>query len=287
MKFRGEGMKRTVGLIVDSTFGMDKAYAKAENITIVPLKVLIGNDEYIDGTFDPQIAIDAMRDEVQIKTSQPSPEVFMEAFRGQLELYDDVLCLTLSQSLSGTFNSASLAKTIFENPHVYVVDTETTISGGTYLAQKMVEFFDNNQNITQGLAYLEELKEKGSLIFTVDNLQTLVRNGRLGKVSAFIGNILKVKPILRFRRGVLELEHKVRSQQNVLLYIINEVKKMLEDNLVEVVIDFVDLSVSAKELEHAIYNLGDRVKVRLAGIVSPVISAHIGLGGLGVYLTYQ
>ncbi|MDD3067248.1 MAG: DegV family protein [Acholeplasmataceae bacterium] len=280
-------MKRTVGLIVDSTFGMDKSYAKTEHITIVPLKVLIGNEEYIDGTFDPEIAIQAMKDGLQIKTSQPSPEVFMEAFKEQLEMFDEVLCLTLSKSLSGTFNAATLAKTIFENPHVHVVDSETTISGGTYLAQKMVEFFEGGHKITEGLAYLELLKEKGSLIFTVDNLQTLVRNGRLGKVSAFIGNILKVKPILRFRRGVLELEHKVRSHQNVLLYLVEEVKKMLETNPVEVIIDYVDQSVSAKELQHAIYNLGDKVKVKLAGIVSPVISAHIGLGGLGVYLTYQ
>ncbi len=83
------------------------------------------------------------------------------------------------------------------------------------------------------------------------------------------------------------MEHKVRSHQNVLLYLVEEVKKMLETNPVEVIIDYVDQSVSAKELHHAIYNLSDKVKVKLAGIVSPVISAHIGLGGLGVYLTYQ
>lgn len=280
-------MKRTVGLVIDSTFGMDKAYAKDEHVTIVPLKVMIGNEEYVDGKFDPEIAIQAMRDGVQIKTSQPSPEVFMEAFKEQLALYDEVLCLTLSQSLSGTYNSASLAKTIFENPNVYIVDSETTISGGTYLAEKMIEFFNKGNKINEALTYIEELKEKGSLIFTVDNLQTLVRNGRLGKVSAFIGNILKVKPILRFRRGVLELEHKVRSPQNVIVYLVNEVKKMLENHPVEVIINFVDQSISAKELQHAIFNLGDQVKVKLAGIVSPVISAHIGLGGLGVYLTYQ
>lgn len=280
-------MKRNVGIVVDSTFGIEKTYTESEHITVVPLKVLIGDNEYVDGTFDPEIAIQAMRDGVLIKTSQPSPEAFIEAFKKQLEKFDEVLCITLSQSLSGTFNSASLAKTIFENPNVYVVDSETTISGGTYLVQKMIEFFEKGKTMKQGLDYLETLKEKGSLIFTVDNLQTLVRNGRLGKVSAFIGNILKIKPILRFRRGVLDLEHKARSPQNVLVYIVSEVKKMIENHPVEVIIDFVDQSVSAKELEHAIYNLGDKVKVRLAGIVSPVISAHIGLGGLGVYLTYQ
>lgn len=280
-------MPRSVGLIVDSTFGIDQKFAKKYHVTIVPLKVLIDGNEFVDGTFDPELAIQAMRDEKQIKTSQPSPEAFIEAFKTQLEKFDEVICMTLSQNLSGTFNSATLAKTIFENEKVHVVDSETTISGGIYYAEKLIAYLESGHAAKEALTYLEELKDKGSLIFTVDNLQTLVRNGRLGKVSAFIGNILKVKPILRFRRGVLELEHKVRNRSNVLLYLVEEAKKMMVTGKVDVLINYVDLSVQAKELEHEIFNLGENVTVRLVGLVSPVISAHIGLGGLGVYLTHQ
>ena len=280
-------MERKIGLVVDSTFGLTKEYVEEHQIIVVPLKVLIGSSEFVDGTFDPGLAIKAMQAQKDIKTSQPSPEQFLKAYEQQLERFDEVLCLTLSKTLSGTINSANLALTLVENEHVHVVDTQTTISGGYYIAQKMIEYFNEGHSINQGLVYLDELIKKGSLIFTVNDLQTLVKGGRLGRVQAVIGNILKVKPILRFKQGVLDLEHKVRNYDNIYLYIVNEVKKILEFGKVTVYISYVDRSTEAKVLEHQIYQLGENVIVSIAGVISPVISAHIGLGGLGVYIAIE
>lgn len=278
-------MPRKVGLIVDSTFGINKDYAKANNIDIIPLQVLIGDNEYVDGMFDPELAIKALEAGEIIKTSQPSPEIFMKAFEEMLKNYDEVICMTLSRNLSGTYNAAVLAKQTFDNENVYVVDSESTISGGVYYAEKLIEFLSTGKKAIEALEYLEELKDKGSLIFTVDNLQTLVRNGRLGKISGFIGNMLKIKPILRFRRGILEVEHKVRSKLNAMLYLIDEIQKMTLDGNVDVLINYVDQKEGAETLLNQIKAIGKNVSVRLVGLVSPVISAHIGLGGLGIYLT--
>ncbi|MBE0701125.1 MAG: DegV family protein, partial [Acholeplasmataceae bacterium] len=238
-------------------------------------------------TIDPEIVVQALQDKKELKTSQPSPEAFMQAFQEQLKTYDEVLCMTLSKTLSGTLNSANLALTIAENEKVAVVDSETTINGGSYLTEKMLEFFDEGHSLKEGLKLLEDLKSKGSLVFTVDNLQTLVRNGRIGRVSAIIGNIMKVKPILRFKRGVLELEHKVRSFANVILYLVKEAEKLLPFGKVIVRIGYVDQSAKAKELEHEMFQLGENVQVSIEGVISPVVSAHVGLGGLGVYLAYE
>jgi len=281
-------MKRTVGLVVDSTFGLDEKFVKAENIIVVPLKVLIEDQEYVDGKIDPEIVVKAMQEKKQVKTSQPSPDMFKAAFEKQLESYDEVLCLTLSKTLSGTINSANLAKTILEHPKVVVVDTESTINGSGYLAEKVVAYLNEGRSASEAVSYLDQLKDQGSLIFTVDNLQTLHLNGRLGKMSAFIGNILKIKPILRFKRGVLDVEHKVRSFNNVMLYLKKQVETMLEFGKDVVVrIAYVDRATEAKELEHELFQLGDKVHVKLTGIISPVISAHVGLGGLGIYLSYE
>jgi DegV family protein with EDD domain len=280
-------MSRKVGIVIDSTFGVSKEYKKNNNITVVPLKVIIENTEYIDGEIDPNIVIKALGNQKSVKTSQPSPEAFIKAYEAQLENYDEVICLTLSSALSGTFNSANLAKTIIENKNVYVVDSETTISGGVYLVEQLIAFLDLGKKAEEGIKHLEVLKEKGSLIFTVDNLQQLVTNGRLTKVQAFIGNILKVKPILRFRRGVLSVEHKARSFNNVLKYLVDQVDQLRTNGKVSILINYVDQSEKAKELQHEIFQLSEDVEVRLAGIVSPVISAHVGLGGLGIYLTNE
>ena len=280
-------MERKVGLVVDSTFGISTTYAKEHHITIVPLKVLIDAKEYVDGHIDADIVVQALTEGKHVKTSQPTPELFMKAFEEQLIKYDEVLCLTISKTLSGTFNSATLGQTLLENKHVIVVDSETTINGGMYMTEEMIKYLDQGHSLSDALVYLELLKQKGSLVFTVDNLQTLQRNGRIGKVQAMIGNVLKIKPILRFKNGVLDLEHKVRSFKNVIIYLVDEVKRMMRHGKVTVYIAYVDRSVEAKELEHAIYQLGDNITVKITGVISPVVSAHVGLGALGIYLTNE
>jgi len=278
-------MKRNIGLVVDSTFGLDKAYAKENHITIVPLKVIIEDKEYIDGEIAPEIINKALYEKRDVKTSQPSPEQFLRAYTEQLETYQQVICMTISKSLSGTFNSANLGKTILENDNVYVVDTESNINGAAYIAEKLIEYLDEGHHISDALGYIEEIKEKGSLVFTVDNLQYLVKSGRIGKVQAVIGNVLKIKPILRFERGVLGLESKVRGFHNVIAYLVKEVHKINEIGKAVVRIAYVDKSVEAKMLEHEIYQIGENVSVKITGIISPVISAHVGPGGLGIYIT--
>ncbi|PKK98886.1 MAG: DegV family protein [Tenericutes bacterium HGW-Tenericutes-2] len=278
-------MNRNIGLVVDSTFGLDKKYAKENHITVVPLKVIIDDKEYVDGEIAPEIINQALYDKRDIKTSQPSPEQFIRAYEEQLEKFDYVICMTISKSLSGTFNSANLGKTILENENIYVVDSESNINGAAYLAEKLIEYLDEGHHISDALGYLEKIKEKGSLVFTVDNLQYLVKSGRISKVQAVIGNVLKIKPILRFERGVLGLESKVRGFNNVIAYLVKEVHQIIENGKAIVRIAYVDKSVEAKMLEHEIYQIGENVSVKITGIISPVVSAHVGPGGLGIYLT--
>ena len=84
------------------------------------------------------------------------------------------------------------------------------------------------------------------------------------------------------------MEHKVRSFNNVILYLKKQVETLLEYGKDVVVrIAYVDRSKEAKELEHEIFQLSDRVHVKITGVISPVISAHVGLGGLGIYLAYE
>jgi DegV family protein with EDD domain len=280
-------MQRKVGIVVDSTFGLDPKYVKDNQIIVVPLNVLIDNKEYIDGEIHPDVVVDALQNKKTVKTSQPAPELFLKAFEDQLKRYEDVICMTISKSLSGTINSANLAKTLVESEHVYIEDTESNINGAAYLAEKLIEYLDEGHSVQEGLRHLGELKEKGSLVFTVDNLQQLVTNGRLSRVQGFIGNILKIKPILRFSRGVLAVEAKVRSFNNVVLYLLNETKKLMVFGKVVVRIAYVDRSTEAKILEHELFQLGNNVTVKITGVISPVVSAHVGLGGLGIYITNE
>ena len=281
-------MKRKVGIVVDSTFRLSNQYVKDNNISVALLNVMIGDQEYVDGSFDPELVVQALHKRMKVKTSQPSPDQFIEAYKKQLETFDEVICLTLSKSLSGTFNSANLAQTILDDDRVVVIDTESAITGSVYLTEKLIAYLEEGHSAREGQVYLEALKDQGSVIFTVDNLQTLFDNGRLSRIQATIGNILKIKPILRFRRGVLEVEHKVRGFSKAAKYLVDEVKNMLDIGRKAIIrIAFVDKSVEAKELETELFQLGSKVDVKIVGVVSPVISAHVGLGGLGIYLGFE
>ncbi len=281
-------MSRKVGIVVDSTFGLTEQFVKENKISVANLNVMIGDEEYVDGEFDPQLVVKALEKRMKVKTSQPSPDLFLESYKHQLSMFDEVICLTLSKSLSGTYNSASLAQTILDDDHVVVVDSETAINGSAYLTEKLVKFLDKGHSAREAVVYLEELKDQGSLIFTVDNLNTLYDNGRLSRIQAAMGNILKIKPMLRFKRGVLEVEQKVRGFSKAYKYLVDEVKNMLSLGRKAIVrIAYVDRSVEAKELEHELFRFGDDVNVKLTGLISPVVSAHVGLGGLGIYLAFE
>jgi DegV family protein with EDD domain len=275
---------RKTGLVVDSTFGLDPAYAKAHGITVVPLHVYIDGEPYVDGQIDPDLVVKALHDKKDVKTSQPTPETFIDAFKAQLETYDSVLCLTLSKTLSGTFNSAMLASEQMNDPRVVVLDSETTICGGEYLAEHAIDLFSDGVSFEEGVHLMKKAIKDGYLLFTVDNLQTLARNGRLGRVSALIGNIMKVKPILRFKDNILELEHKVRSFQNVMLYLIDAAKALFDQGNTVIRVAYVDQKDMAERLIEDMKKAISGINVKLSGIISPVIAAHVGLGGLGIYL---
>lgn len=272
---------RKIGFVIDSTFSN-----KGNDAIIVPLKVIVDGSEYIDGELDNEIVVDALKKHKSVTTSQPSPSLFLEAFEKTLETYDHVICLTISSTLSGTFNSANLAKDMLESENVTVIDTGSISVGANDIYEKSLAFANTGKSLEDVLDKIEDLKSKGSIIFSVDDLSALVRSGRLGRFSGFVGNILKIKPILRFRQGVLDVEAKVRGLLGAFKYIANQALLLVEKGTVDVKITYVDNEGYANKLLDMINELdNENIRAEITGSVTPVVSTHVGLGGMGIYLT--
>lgn len=271
---------KKIGFIVDSTFGYKGNLAK-----VVPLNVYVDDKEYVDGTFDNNIIVDALKNNKEIKTSQPSPSLYLKSFEEMLENYEHVICLTLSSSLSGTYNSARLAASMLDDEtKVTVIDTKTVNIGSNYILEEAIKLRDNNKSKDEIINHINNLIKKGSIIFSVDDLDTLVKGGRLSKLNAFIGNIFKIKPMLRFKEGVLNVEARVRGLMGVFKYITNEIKKVIEEKLI-IRITYVDNLDYANTLLERINNLNsNNIDVKITGELTAAVSAHIGLGGMGIYL---
>lgn len=272
---------RKIGFVVDSTFGY-----KGSEATVVPLNVFIDDKEYVDGEFDGSLVVEALEKDLKMSTSQPSPNAFLNAYEKELAKgYEHVICLTIASSLSGTFNSANLGKDILENDNVTIIDTKTVNLGSEYILEEAIKYANLGKSLEEVIEYINDLISKGSIIFSVDNLQTLVKGGRLGRFSALIGSVLKIKPILRFKEGILNVEAKVRGLMGVFKYITNQVSELLTGEKVVVRITYVDNKGYAENLERMINDLNDNnLDVNITGQLNASVAAHIGLGGMGIYL---
>ncbi|NLK76003.1 MAG: DegV family protein [Clostridiales bacterium] len=202
-----------IRIITDSTSDIDLAQAKKMGITIVPLKVIFGDREYREGieitldNFYPKlISADKLP-----TTSQPSPDDFLKHFIEAKEAGDSVIVILVSGKLSGTLQSANIAKEIADYSNIFIVDSFNAIMGLRILVEEAVKMRDEGAPVSKIIASLEDLRERIVLLAMVDTLEYLHKGGRLSKTSALLGTLLKFKPIITLKNGMIDLAGKERG----------------------------------------------------------------------------
>lgn len=202
-----------IRIITDSTSDFSAAQAKELGITIIPLKVIFGDKEYKEGL---EITMEGFYDKL-VKaeklptTSQPSPDDFLTRFMEAKEAGDSVVAILISGKLSGTVQSATIAKELAEYEDIHIVDSQTTITGLRFLVEHAVKLSAKGMSVTEIVPILEELKDRIVLLAMVDTLEYLHKGGRLSKSSAILGSLLKFKPIITVKDGVIGVEGKERG----------------------------------------------------------------------------
>lgn len=202
-----------IKIITDSTSDLSQQQAQELNITILPLRVIFPEGEYSDG-------IDLLPDEFYQKlvqspslptTSQLTPEQFLPHFEAAKANKDDILVITLSSKLSGTYQSAVIAKDIVEYDNIYIIDSTTVALGLQILVRKAVDLLHKGVEIKALVNELEQAKQKIRLFALVENLEYLKKGGRLTGVSALAGTILNIKPIIEIKDGQVGVAAKARG----------------------------------------------------------------------------
>lgn len=216
-----------VTIVTDSTCDLSPRVLEEFGIKMVPLKVYFGEEVYKDWVeLDPLTFYQKLASSSELpRTSQPSPEEFVNIFKGELENGNDVVSIHLSSKLSGTFNSACLAKDMLKSDKIFVVDGKTASIGTgilAILAKRLAQAGKSAQEIAQ---IITEKTAKIRHLFAVETLEYLKKGGRISPAKATIGNILNIKPILHLVDGVVEPFDKVRGMKRALPRIIEEVKK--------------------------------------------------------------
>jgi len=202
-----------VRIITDSTSDISLEQAKQLGVTIVPLKVIFGDKEYKEGI---EITIDGFYEKLvkAIKlptTSQPSPDDFLRFFNEAKEAGDSVVVILIAGKLSGTLQSATIAKEMADYKEIYIVDSLNAITGLRLLVEHAVKMSQQGSNAEQIAETLEGLKDRIVLLAMVDTLEYLQKGGRLSKSSAIIGSLLKFKPIITLKDGAIGVVGKERG----------------------------------------------------------------------------
>ena len=213
-----------VRIVVDSTADVtDEIRAK---LSVVPLTVHFGEQEYVDGITINHKQFHEMLVETDVlpTTSQPSPEAFAQVFRQAQEAGEQVVALTVSSKLSGTCQSAMIAAADFPDS-VWVVDTKTVAIGCGILAELAVRLKEEGLSAADIVARLEEERENIRVIALLDTLEYLKKGGRISKTVAFAGGLLSIKPVVTIQDGEIHILGKARGSKQGNNLLVTEIQK--------------------------------------------------------------
>ncbi len=213
-----------VRLIIDSTTNIPEKIRS--RFTIIPLKVRFGDEEFIEGiTIDDKRFYEKLiESDVLPTTSQPSPEDFAKAYKEALEAGEEVLVITLSSKLSGTYQSAVIAAMDFPDDKIHIVDSKSVAIGTGILVQMALSMADNGMSASQIAEVITKERESIRLIALLDTLEYLKKGGRISKTVAFAGGILSIKPVICVVDGEVKLLGKARGSKHGNNLLVQEIK---------------------------------------------------------------
>ena len=210
-------------IIVDST--ADLVPEIKERVHIVPLTVHFGDEEYIDGvTIDHETFYNRLiESDVLPTTSQATPDAFMKEFDKIKEAGEEAVVITLASKFSGTYQSAMIAASEYEN--IYVVDSTSAAMGSGILVEHAFKLLDEGKKAAEIALILEEEKKKIVVVALVDTLEYLKKGGRISKAVAFAGGVLNIKPVLSVIDGEINMLGKARGSKMGNNLLVQEIDK--------------------------------------------------------------
>jgi len=276
---------RKYAIVIDSTVYLSQKQIEENDLKVVSLNVVEGDISKREVDVDNDYIFSRQDAGANFTTSQPSPGEFLENYEELITKgYEKIFVILISKNLSGTFQSANLAKNMISEPSkVYIFDTMLAAYGTEMITEQVIKMVDDNKTEEEIIERINKIISTSGLMFTVENLFSLVKGGRISNTSAAIGTVLRIKPIVKMINGKLAVVNKQRTYKRVHKYMVDNV---LEDSKGYKNITFRITSHnstdSAKELEHIITDMFPNSNITFTDYLGPVFSIHIGKKGYGI-----
>ena len=187
-----------IRIITDAAADLTREERKALSVSVVPLQVIFGEETFLAGeTLDRDVFWNRLIAGENPTTSQPSPEMFLHVFEDAQKAGDEVVYIAISSALSGTMQSAMLARSMVSNETIHIVDSLSAAIGQKLLVLAACRLRDEGRlsgaEIAQEIA---SLRSRLHVYATVDTLEYLARGGRISRAAASIGTLAQLKPLI-------------------------------------------------------------------------------------------
>ena len=274
-----------IGLLIDSTTLTRNDLLEYDFIKVAQLQVQIDDKTYKEKDLSKEQMEAYIEEGKKFLTSQPAPTDFLELYK---EYYDEgythVIAIVLSHKLSGTYQSAMVAKSMMDFDLQVDVHSSIVASYGVALGvSKLAELIKKGKSYEEITNKYNKLFEEPLVSFTLGDLKNLFRGGRLNRVQAFVGKILRIKPVIEMINGKLELVKKERSNAGCNKHFMEKIDYYCK-KYKKVYLDVISINMNelSNQLIEKIKEKYKEIEIHVTNYLSPVFYSHLGNKGFGI-----
>ncbi|AFM00242.1 EDD domain protein, DegV family [Desulfitobacterium dehalogenans ATCC 51507] len=282
-----------IKILADSTCDLSKEVLEKYNICIAPLTICIKDKDYRDRIdITPDEFYGFIEDlDTPPTTSMPSPAEYLKIFKKAIqEGHHSILCICMSSGTSGSYQSAVIARDYFLEEHpemtekIHVLDSKCMSHGSGWLILKSARMRERGVDFAEIVEFNETYKTSVKHYLSVDDLDHLIRSGRLTNASAFVGKLLKLKPIMTMKKGKGAIVAKERGRKKVLEHYVSEFSRRVDYELTDfIIIGYTSDLTFAENLKHKIERdtpyMGE-IYIMQMGVA---VGTHVGLGAISMF----
>lgn len=277
-------------IFTDSGCDLPKSYYEENDVILLPLRVQVNNNEYDDVlSIDSKEVYDAIRQGAHPKTSQVSPELFLQHFETLAKSGEQGIYIAFSSELSGTYSTALMIRNQILEQYptlkLAIVDSKCASLGHGLIVEEAVQLRKAGTSLEEIETKIQLLASQMEHLFTVEDLDYLAKGGRVSKASAFLGGLLSIKPILNVEDGKLVPIEKSRGRKKAIARMLDLMQERggnFADKIVG--ISHSDDSAFANEVKASIQERFAPKAVQMT-MIGSVIGSHVGPGTIAIFFT--
>ncbi|OGO12859.1 MAG: hypothetical protein A2Y53_07355 [Chloroflexi bacterium RBG_16_47_49] len=271
-------------IVMDSAGEIPEEWRTEYDVHVIPVNIHFENKMYQQGVDLSNDDFYRLADKTGVipKTSQPTPQQFVEFYKRIAQASDTILSLHVTSKLSGTFNSAVLAAKELKNKiNIIPYDSGSGSAAMGFMCKEARQLDKAGATIQAILARLDTIRKNVNVVLTLDTLEYARRSGRVKALPAALAALVKIKPVIILKDGALDMREKVRTRQRAINRVLDIIHQQVDDRLVNVAVVHSQSLDAAKQLMQKV-NERFHVNEMILSELSIGIAANLGPGTIGI-----